>query len=346
MPKVSVIIPSYNHARYLPQRLDSVLDQTFQDFEVLFLDDSSPDDSLAVFAAHASSTDPRVRAIFNETNSGSTFKQWNRGFRETTGEYVWIAESDDYADPSLLAELVARLDDHPNVGLAYCQSWVVNGDGVIIRAGTDYTDALDREHWLTDFVAGGRDECARYMTQMNAIPNASAVLLRRSVMDRVGPVPEDFKLNGDWAFWVRMLLAADVAFVARPLNYFRNHEATVRSRSLRVGVTLEEMIRIRGLIGREVGLSAASRRALAESMAYTWLYSLDGGSGERIPLQFRLRLLWNMARFDRRAAEIVALEPLRWALRRLGLGGAARAMRRALSRDGGGAVHSSNRIVP
>src|SRR3954454_23268459 len=115
MPKVTVIIPSYNHARYLPRRLDSVLGQTFGDFEVLFLDDASSDGSRAVFEAHAASSDPRVRALFNESNSGSTFKQWNRGLREARGEYVWIAESDDYADQSLLAELVECLDAHPNV---------------------------------------------------------------------------------------------------------------------------------------------------------------------------------------------------------------------------------------
>src|SRR5262245_42246739 len=132
MPKVTVVIPNYNYARYLPRRIESVLGQTFGDFEVLLLDDASIDESREVIARYAG--DPRVRTIFNDRNSGSTFKQWNRGFREARGEYIWIAESDDYADLSLLAKLVDRLDGHPSVGLAYCQSWVVDTDDMIVSS--------------------------------------------------------------------------------------------------------------------------------------------------------------------------------------------------------------------
>src|SRR5215472_4105163 len=108
MPKVSVIIPNYNHARYLQQRIDTVLGQTFQDFEVILLDDCSTDESRSIISEYAK--DPRVRTEFNEVNSGSTFKQWNKGVRLARGEYVWIAESDDYADKRFLEKLVYRLD--------------------------------------------------------------------------------------------------------------------------------------------------------------------------------------------------------------------------------------------
>src|SRR5262249_51524204 len=93
MPKVSVIIPSYNHGRFLARRFDSVLAQTYRDFEILFLDDASTDDSLQVFAKY--SGHPLIRAFNNDRNSGSTFKQWNRGVRDAHGEYIWLAESDD-----------------------------------------------------------------------------------------------------------------------------------------------------------------------------------------------------------------------------------------------------------
>ena len=96
MPTVSVIVPNYNHARYLRQRIESVLGQTYQDFEVILLDDCSTDESRSVLGEYAK--DPRVRIEFNEKNSGSTFKQWNKGVRLARGEYIWIAESDDYAD--------------------------------------------------------------------------------------------------------------------------------------------------------------------------------------------------------------------------------------------------------
>jgi glycosyltransferase involved in cell wall biosynthesis len=89
--KVSVVVPNYNHARFLRKRVDSILGQTFQDFELILLDDCSTDDSRSVLSKYAD--DPRVRIEFNEVNSGSTFKQWNKGVWLAHGEYVWIAES-------------------------------------------------------------------------------------------------------------------------------------------------------------------------------------------------------------------------------------------------------------
>src|ERR1035441_8594166 len=116
MPKVSIVVPNYNHARFLRRRVESVLRQTFQDFEVILLDDCSTDDSRSILSKYAD--DPRVRIEFNEVNSGSPFKQWNKGVELALGEYVWIAESDDYADERLLEKLVARLEAEPATALS------------------------------------------------------------------------------------------------------------------------------------------------------------------------------------------------------------------------------------
>src|SRR5271155_4024439 len=116
MPTVSIIVPNYNHARFLRQRIDSILTQTFQDFELILLDDCSTDQSRSILREYT--TDPRVRLEFNDANSGSTFKQWNKGVSLTRGKYIWIAESDDYADPRLLERLVGELDADMNVTFA------------------------------------------------------------------------------------------------------------------------------------------------------------------------------------------------------------------------------------
>src|SRR5437899_5669846 len=102
-PRVSVIVPNYNHARYLRKRIETVLAQTYQDFEVILLDDGSTDESREILSSYASGS--RVRAEFNERNSGPPFKQWNKGVGLAQGKYVWIAESDDYADPTVLERL-------------------------------------------------------------------------------------------------------------------------------------------------------------------------------------------------------------------------------------------------
>ena len=103
---VSVIIPNYCHAPYLRQRIDSVLAQSYPDFEVVLLDDCSTDGSREVIERYRNH--PRIKQIvYNDRNGGSAFAQWRKGFALTQGEYIWIAESDDYADPAFLERCVA-----------------------------------------------------------------------------------------------------------------------------------------------------------------------------------------------------------------------------------------------
>jgi glycosyltransferase involved in cell wall biosynthesis len=242
MPKVTVIIPNYNHARFLEERIHSVLNQTYQDFEVLYLDDASTDNSNQVFAQFVDNK--RIRAIYNPVNSGSPFKQWNKGIREAKGEYVWIAESDDSADERLLAKLVAQLDQHPTVGIAYCQSLNVDESNNILSSRENWTADLDEQRWKKDFVNNGKDECSRYLIRKNTIPNASAVLIRRTIYQRVGGADENMKICGDWMMWGKILLVSDIAFVAEPLNRYRSHHNTVRNNTEIGGLGLEEFIQV------------------------------------------------------------------------------------------------------
>lgn len=245
-----MIVPNYNHARFLEQRLQSVIDQTFEDFELVFLDDASTDESRQVFERFAH--DPRVRAVFNQANSGSVFKQWNRGFAEAVGEYVWIAESDDYADERFLETLVGALDAHPSAGIAYCQSWAVDENGGRIKIMELDRAQIDEHRWKSDFFNNGRDECARYFVLSCMINNASSALVRRGVVEKIGGADEDWRIAGDWVFWAKMLMESDIVFVAQPLNYWRCHSATVRSSATRSGEMLEESYRVAKLIADRV----------------------------------------------------------------------------------------------
>lgn len=227
MPAVSVIVPNYNHARYLERRMRSILDQTYSDFDVLVLDDASTDDSLAILEPFAAL--PHVRVERCRTNSGSPFVQWNRGIDLTSGPLVWIAESDDEADPRLLERLVSRLCAHERCGLAFTQSTCIDGEGRAHGTMTRWTDHVDDTHWRADYVNAGRDECAGMLAVANTIPSASAVVFRRDVFERAGRAPETMRIAGDWMTWLRMLLVSDVAFVAEPLNSHRTHEGTVRA---------------------------------------------------------------------------------------------------------------------
>ena len=204
MPPVTVIVPNYNHARFLPKRIESILKQTFQDFELILLDDCSTDDSRAILSSYAS--DPRVTIEFNKVNSGSAFKQWNRGVRLARGEYVWIAESDDYADPRLLERLLAALEADEKVTYAYCRSWRAMEDGHVDGFADPLLSASEVLRWSADFCADGPQECRTYLVLANPTANASAVVFRRKVFEQVGGADERFRIAGDWKLWASMAL--------------------------------------------------------------------------------------------------------------------------------------------
>ena len=96
--KVSVIIPNYNHAKFLKQRIDTVINQTYRDFEIIIIDDCSTDNSREIIEEYASRYH-FISGYFNTSNSGSPFTQWDSGVNKAKGEFIWIAESDDFAEP-------------------------------------------------------------------------------------------------------------------------------------------------------------------------------------------------------------------------------------------------------
>lgn len=229
MPKVSIIVPNYNYARFLGQRLGSIEAQTYRNFEVILLDDASTDESVEVLEQFAQRNQwPLVR---NEQNSGNVFRQWNKGIRLAKGQYVWMAEADDYADKRFLEIMVARLEQHPQCGLAYCNSFRVDSADHVIETVRPTMYDVDLARWQHDFVGNGQEECVHYLLRENTIPNASAVVFRRDLYDAVGGADESFGFSADWKFWASLLRISDVAFVAEPLNYFRVHAKTTRARA-------------------------------------------------------------------------------------------------------------------
>ena len=261
MPKVSVIVPNYNHARFLTRRLDTIIGQTFGDFEVIVLDDASTDGSHDVIRRYLA--DPRFSFHPSTANSGSPFIQWNRGVQLARGDYIWIAESDDYADRNFLATLVPILEEHPQVGVAYCESWRVDDHANPLGTFAFWTENLDTQRWKTGFVNQGTDECKNYLLWQNTIPNASAALLRKRVYLKVGGAPTNMRLCGDWLTWVRMTLISDVAFAPQTLNHFCEHSVSVRQ-TTPVGRFYDEKWKVQRTILRQCDVSRSVRREVAK----------------------------------------------------------------------------------
>jgi len=291
---VSIIVPNYNHARFLRKRLDSILEQTFQDFELILLDDCSTDESRSILSSYASNA--RVRTEFNEVNSGSTFKQWNKGVRLAQGDYVWIAESDDYADVRLLERLVGVLDVEPDVTFAYCRSWRISEKGQLNGfAADDFLDLMDARRWKADFLADGREECQQYFVCANAVPNASAVVFRKAVYERVAGADESFRQCGDWKLWAAMAFEGRIAYVAEPLNYYRFHEASVRSKSKRNGLGAAEALRVIRWILERVTPPETVWETLRTLTSSYWPWAVVS---PHVPLRVKLQVLRDARAID------------------------------------------------
>jgi Glycosyl transferase family 2 len=271
MPKVSVIIPNYNHGRFLEQRIRSVLTQTFQDIEIILLDDSSTDNSRQIIESFR--TQSKVRVMLNEQNSGSPSHQWNKGVSLSTAPYVWIAEADDDADARFLETLVEKLDARSSVVLAQSQSVLIDLDGRNIGSLAEWTQDLSTTRWHADFTNDGHAECAEYLALKNTIPNASAVVFRREAFLNAGGAPEHMRLCGDWLTWSRLLLHGEISFVSAALNRFRIHQGTVRQ-STPAHLCLSESFEVSRFIMANVRLSGAQRCRAACAAHQNWWRTL------------------------------------------------------------------------
>jgi glycosyltransferase involved in cell wall biosynthesis len=241
---VSIILPNYNHARFLRQRIDSILGQTYRDYELIMLDDCSTDESREIILDYAS-RDERIRYEFNEVNSGNPFRQWQKGIEMAKRDWIWIAESDDFAELTLLERLINKLQENKGSGIACSQSSFVDNDNKIIGNHIKNLSSLDSERWKNDFCISGKELLAKYMIILNIIPNASAVVFKKSLTEKTDwKEIQSFKLSGDRLFWSILLDQTNLCFVADSLNYFRMGDSTVRSKHDTTPEYLFERLRV------------------------------------------------------------------------------------------------------
>jgi glycosyltransferase involved in cell wall biosynthesis len=220
---ISVITPNYNHAKFLNERLDSIFSQTFQDFELIILDDCSTDNSREIIESYRNS--PNVSIHYNSKNSGSPFKQWKKGIMLAKGEYIWIAESDDLAEPTFLETMVEKLK--AGNGLAYCRSGDMDEYGNK-KSDSFWADGLDEKRWKSDFENEGSKEIQNYLVYRNTIPNASACVFEKKHVPLESKFDE-MRFCGDWLFWIKLLEKTSVTYSSDTLSHFRHHYGSTRN---------------------------------------------------------------------------------------------------------------------
>lgn len=227
-PGITAVLPCFNHARFLEERIESVLSQTHPVNQIVFLDDASTDESAKLAEKLLKSFPGHVDAYVNSFNSGSPFAQWNKGVSLAKHELIWIAETDDSCDPRLIETLYSLIVENGAV-ISFAQSRYVGDYGQDLGSAMSYTDNLWPNAFQHSFSMDGAEFNWRYMVGLNAIPNASAVLFRKDAFLSAGGANEAMRFCGDWDAWIRICSKGRVEFISDELNYFRCHSTTSRA---------------------------------------------------------------------------------------------------------------------
>lgn len=203
---ISVILPTHNRAALLPRAVDSVLAQTYREFELIIVDDASTDNTQAVLEAYRD--DPRVRILRCETNLGGSGAR-NHGIAHARGAYIAFQDSDDFWMPHKLEAQLAVLKAKPEAGLCYCHA-------LYYRAHKD--DSHPRDCYLLpsrDFDRLSGDMSGEVLKRNPA--STQMILVRRAALERAGGFDQSFRRFQDWDLVIRLAQVTEFAFVHDPL---------------------------------------------------------------------------------------------------------------------------------
>jgi glycosyltransferase involved in cell wall biosynthesis len=233
-PLVSVIIPNYNHADFLQERLESIVNQTYANFEIIILDDASTDLSKIIIEQYRNNF-KIAHIVYNSENSGSPFLQWKKGIALARAKYIWIAESDDISRLDFLETLVPILEKDPELMLVYSDSE---------REYFDWIENQQDTNRETE-VFEGKEFIQQKMLTSPVIVNASAVLFRReAVQETILLESCNYKSAFDWLFWCSFALRGNVAFCPIKLNFFRKHLQSTSLKSTKQGLFITEGLQV------------------------------------------------------------------------------------------------------
>jgi glycosyltransferase involved in cell wall biosynthesis len=223
-PRVSFVVPCYNLAHLLSECVKSILAQTYRDFEILIMDDCSPDNTAEIAKSFQ---DSRVKYIRNDHNLGH-LRNYNKGIALSRGEYVWLISADDYLRNRYILECYVELmDKHPNIGYTFCP-------GIGVR-GKEETELLQYSAYSNhDQIVKGH-VFVKDLLKLNIVLAPSA-MARRKCYERLSMFPLDTVWNGsrvdmgwcgDWYLWCLFALFFDVGYFAEPMVCYREHDLSM-----------------------------------------------------------------------------------------------------------------------
>ena len=225
-PLVSIVFTSYNHKEYLKQALDSLINQTYPNLEIIIIDDCSTDGSQEVLKQYEHHDNIVLK--LQSVNSGSYVNSSNYGAEMASGEYINFAQCDDFSNQNQIEKLVSKAIEFPNVGVVFSKSYLIDSNGVIIGDDYENREYSFREKCLnSSFISG--DLMFGFLTYSCVIPNLSSALIKRDLLASTGGLSNKYKVASDWAFWLELSFTTNFYYISKPLNYFRQHPTTIRN---------------------------------------------------------------------------------------------------------------------
>ena len=290
-PKVSVIVPNFNHSAYLEERLSSIYEQTYQNFEVILLDDCSTDKSVSILEKYAAKYPEKTRCTFNDQNSGSPFSQWEKGILLADGELIWIAESDDFCEKDFLEKLVP-LFSNDTVLLSYAHAIFVDGNGRRnLSAFENYVSAIDPRKWRYSYVETAHNEVNTALGLLNTIPNVSGVLFRK--LDDHFPLFGDpnwkrMQVCGDWLFYLHLIRGGSIAYSRSTHNYYRMYASSTSKKTHSRDIYYQEHERVASAVASLYKIPDSLLIRLQTRLKDFYFKNVEGGSLEKFNSLFDL----------------------------------------------------------
>ena len=266
-PRVSVIFPNFNHAKYLPERIQSVLDQTVPPDEIIFLDDCSSDNSVEIAKKLLAKARIPHRIVVNEKNSGGVFRQWVKGMALARHELIWVAETDDSVDPRFLSHILpafAREDVMAAFGRISC----IDPDGAKRGDLDTYFDGLSDFSWSSSCIVPAFKAFSHDFAIKNVIPNASGLVFRKPTLTEEEQARLlQYRFAGDWYFYALVARGGSVAYCRRARSFFRVNQSSASRSSFFTDRHLAEHQMVIQDLSREYAVGDAAVEAHSDALA-------------------------------------------------------------------------------
>ena len=250
-PLVSVVIPTYNSGRYIRDAVDSVLGQTYENIEVIFIDDGSTDDTKDILQQYGS----KIRYVF-QNNAGPSAAR-NNGIKLSSGEMVAFLDADDIWMPNKLELQVALMQQYNAVGLVGCGRYTIDSSGRIIAGPFITENCKDMRALLQNIM-------------VRPMLGTPTVLIRRECFNKVGLFDESLRGAEDWKMWIKFAKCYQIRFVEEPLVMIRVHEANTSTNVELMKSCAMKIVRS-GLYRGEYLLSAKARSRIYMAAARDYL---------------------------------------------------------------------------